>query len=216
MSIWDSRTDYGKHALEEQNLPDDPADLASQWLTQAMDADLQDANAMALSTVTAAGYPATRIVLLRAHDEHTYRFFTNYDSNKGQELAQNAKACALFYWPTLERQIRITGECQKVSEADSDAYFASRPRGSQLGAWVSPQSEIILNRAQLLEGVEKLEAKYPEVVPRPPNWGGYVLVAKEYEFWQGQRSRLHDRIRFRLTHESDEALPTWASCRLAP
>jgi pyridoxamine 5'-phosphate oxidase len=217
MSIWDTRTDYGKHALEENNLPSNPADLAQQWIQSALAAELPEPNAMALSTIDAEGFPATRIVLLREQIGDSYRFFTNYNSHKGEELAKNTKASLLFFWSTLERQIRVTGHCEKIPAADSDKYFASRPRDSQLGAWASPQSEIIASRTQLDEHIEMLRRQYPNEVPRPPHWGGYALTALKYEFWQGQKSRLHDRVIYTQTKDSAATSQlVWLTNRLAP
>lgn len=213
MSIWDARSNYGKHHLPDEGLPENPAELTAQWLEDALQAKLPDANAMALSTINAAGYPATRVVLLRDQHGHAYHFFTNYNSHKGRELAQNPKASLMFFWQPLERQMRITGTCEKISAADSDAYFASRPRDSQLSAWASTQSEAIQNREYLDEQMKHYAAQFPETVPRPPHWGGYALIAIEYEFWQGQASRLHDRI---IYQQSPTDAQRWLTNRLAP
>lgn len=213
MSIWDARSDYGKQELDAHHLPDDPAQLVEKWLSEAIAAGVPDANAMALSTVTAAGFPATRIVLLREQKSHEFRFYTNYESHKGQALAQNNKACLLFFWQPLERQIRITGHCERLSRQDSDTYFNSRPRASQLSAWASHQSEPIANREALMEKMAVYDKQFPDTVPRPDYWGGYGLVATEYEFWQGQANRLHDRFLYSAAPEN----PTqWLTKRLAP
>lgn len=213
MSIWNSRSNYGKQRLDVEDLPENPADMAQKWIDDAVAAGVPDANAMALSTVTASGFPSTRIVLLRAQKSHAYRFFTNYQSHKGQDIAQNNKACLLFFWQPLERQIRITGYCEKLPEQDSDEYFASRPRDSQLSAWASHQSEALENRDALSAQMKIYENKFPDVVPRPDYWGGYALIATEYEFWQGQPSRLHDRFHFTPNPEDDTQ---WLTKRLAP
>src|SRR4051812_31517986 len=167
---------------------------------------------MTLATVGAQGRPSARVVLLRKLDERGFCFFTNYESRKGQELAANPWAALLFWWGRLERQVRIEGEVERLSEAESDAYYHSRPLGSQLGAWASPQSQVIANRDFLEERLAGLESEYADhAPPRPPFWGGYRLVPTVFEFWQGGPHRLHDRLRYQLQTDG-----SWQIERLAP
>ena len=172
-----------------------------------------EVNAMTLATVDAKGKPSARIVLLKGYTHDGFVFFTNYESAKGQELSANPNAALLFFWKELERQIRIEGTVEKISEADSDAYFHSRPAGSRIGAWVSPQSKVIPGRNFLEENYQKLMMQYPDEnkVPRPPHWGGYIVKPVSFEFWQGRSSRLHDRLSF-----TQNAVGEWIRVRLAP
>lgn len=211
MSALEHRKDYGKHSLGEAEAGAEPEQLLLAWLQTAA-ASEPEPNAMVLSTVDASGRPSSRIVLLRGLGADGLRFFTNYHSRKGQELAGNANAALLFFWPGLERQVRVEGLVSRLSEADSDAYFASRPHGSQLGALASAQSEVIAGREVLEQRLAELAAVYPEgsAVPRPRHWGGYRLEPRAFEFWQGGASRIHDRLVF-TRHGS-----AWNVVRLSP
>ena len=184
-----------------------------QWFADARATGMseQDAISMTLATSGEDGQPTARIVLLKSFDEHGFVFFTNYDSRKGKELARNPQACLLFYWPPLWRQVRIEGLIEKVSGAESDEYFHSRPLGSQIGAWASDQSRAIENRAALEQRFEEFSAKFGDNVPRPPHWGGYRVTPAVIEFWQGQENRLHDRLWY-----ARKADGTWLIERLAP
>lgn len=176
-----------------------------------MSADIENANAMTLATATKDGRPSARFVMLKSYDEDGFVFFTNYTSQKGQELAENPQATLVFYWVQFHRQIRITGKVSKVAMVESEAYFNGRPRGSRLSALASDQSSVVENRQVLEEKVDELAARYEDVdVPHPPRWGGYRLVPDEFEFWQGRLDRLHDRFRFRKVSEE------WLIERLAP
>ena len=166
---------------------------------------------MTLATADRSGRPCARIVLLKSFDEQGFVFYTNYHSRKGDELAENSQACLLFYWPQLWRQVRIEGKAEKVSEAESDQYFHSRPLGSQTGAWASEQSTVIANRAALEKRFEEFDFKFGNSVPRPPHWGGYRVKPNVIEFWQGQENRLHDRLRYTLQDDG-----AWLIERLAP
>lgn len=211
-SIADLRKEYGAGGLTEADAGDDPFALFRRWFDAAQMAGLHEPNAMTLATCTPDGIPSARAVLLKGVDERGFTFFTNYDSRKGRELAANPRAALLFLWHPLERQIRIEGVVEVVTPAESDAYFATRPLGSRLGAWASPQSAVIPGREFLETQHAELTAKYPDgTVPRPSNWGGYRVVPSTIEFWQGRPSRLHDRVRF--TRKPGGA---WAKDRLAP
>jgi pyridoxamine 5'-phosphate oxidase len=200
------------HGLHESDVDSNPFNQFRSWLDQALAANLPQPLAMALATATNTGRPSVRMVLLRGFDERGFVFFTNYQSRKAQELANNPQAALVFYWPELDRQVRIEGIVQRISAEDSDTYFHSRERGSRLSAWASPQSEVIASREALESRVEELAAKYRDSeVPRPPHWGGYRLVAAAMEFWQGQPNRLHDRLRYRRV-DGD----AWLLERLAP
>ncbi len=200
------------HGLRESDVDPDPFNQFRSWLDQALAANLPQPFGMALATATNAGRPSVRMVLLRGFDERGFVFFTNYQSRKAQELANNPQAALVFYWPELDRQVRIEGTVQRISAEESDAYFQSRERGSRLGAWASPQSQVIASREALESCMEELAAKYRDSdVPRPLHWGGYRLVAEVIEFWQGQPNRLHDRLRYRRV-DGD----VWLLERLAP
>jgi pyridoxamine 5'-phosphate oxidase len=194
-------------------------DVAQTWLEQfdawfaeaVPQAVAGEANAMQVATVDASGRPSVRTVLLKGFDARGVVFFTNHESAKGRDLSQNPYAAAVLLWPSLERQVRLRGSVERVATAQTDAYFASRPRGSQLGAWASPQSSVIASRAELVAAEQAAEARFAGVaVPTPPHWGGYRISPEEVEFWQGRPDRLHDRIRYRL------AGGTWVTERLAP
>lgn len=212
MSLADLRKDYSLAGLLEQDLARDPFRQFEKWFQEAEAAKLIEPNAMTLATATRDGRPAARTVLLKSVDGRGFAFFTNYDSRKGRELAENARATLVFPWLALERQVIVEGTVTKVSREESDTYFHSRPRGSQLGAWVSQQSSIITGRAVLEDSLKLLEKKYAGAeVPLPPNWGGFRVVPESVEFWQGRRNRLHDRLRYRR-----DAAGSWQIERLAP
>ena len=210
--IADLRKEYMKETLSEHDVDRDPFQQFGKWWTEILETSAEEANAMTLATATPEGLPTARIVLLKGYDRNGFVFFTNYESRKGKELLENPHACLLFFWGVLERQVRIEGICEKVSEEDSDNYFHSRPEGSRIGAWVSPQSQVIAGREVLDEKLNAISAQYADgQVPRPPHWGGYVVVPRVIEFWQGRPSRLHDRIRYSL-----DAGGNWRIERLAP
>ena len=205
------RRDYSVGVLSEGDLPKDPLNLFAGWLQLAFDRKIPDANAMFLATIDQEGYPSGRIVLLRDATPEGLSFFTNYNSSKAGELARQPKASLGFFWSALERQVRIRGTIHKLTSDQSDAYFATRPRDSQIGAWASPQSEVIPDRDTLERAVAKYTAQFADqTIPRPPHWGGYQLVVETWEFWQGRPNRLHDRIRARISQG------TWKWERLAP
>lgn len=211
MSLQDLRRHYALKTLEHADLHPDPIEQFRYWLTEALDAQVLEPNAMTLATADAAGRPSARVVLLKGVDEQGFRFFTNYESRKAQELQSNPYAALAFAWLELERQVRIEGRVARVSREESEVYFQSRPHASQLGAWVSRQSEPIDGREVLEERFEALRAQYPEgEVPLPPFWGGYLIEPYAIEFWQGRESRLHDRFRYQ---RQDDA---WEITRLAP
>ncbi len=211
MSIASIRRDYQLKSLSEQDVLSDPIHQFTIWWEEALTAEIDEVNAMTLSTTKADGRPTARIVLLKGYDENGFVFFTNYESHKGQELINKPFASLLFFWKELERQVRIEGICEKISPDESDAYFYSRPLGSRLGAWASPQSQVIPNRELLEKQAEELLLKYSEgVVPRPPHWGGFRVVPDSIELWQGRSNRLHDRILY--TKEASN----WDLARLAP
>jgi pyridoxamine 5'-phosphate oxidase len=203
------RKSYEKHSLEVEDLKATPHEMLEFWLSEVE--ELHDYNAMVVSSVDASGQPHSRVVLLRGVNEDGLKFYTNYSSNKGQELEQNNKVALNFFWPTVERQVRVEGELHKLSDAESDAYFNSRPRESQIGAWVSPQSSTIESREVLNERFREFTDKFEgHAVPRPAHWGGYLIRAKNYEFWQGRPNRLHDRLSYKLVDG------VWTIGRMAP
>ncbi len=204
--------DYTRGALDEAGAAPNPFRQFDAWFTDAQAADIPDPNAMTVATATADGQPSARIVLLRGYDERGFVFYTNYESRKGQELAGNPVAALVFFWPALERQIRITGAVAQASRDETDRYFRGRPRGSRLGAWASPQSAAIVSRAEIEDRLRDLEQQYPgDDIPTPPHWGGYRVAPDAFEFWQGRPSRLHDRLRY--TRQPDGS---WRIDRLAP
>jgi pyridoxamine 5'-phosphate oxidase len=183
-------------ALDRDDLLDDAIEQFRRWLGDAERAGVALPNAMALATASADGAPSIRHVLLRGIDDEGFRFYTNHDSRKGRELAENPRAALVFLWKDLDRQVTVTGSVKRLSDTESDAYFASRPRDAQLGAWASHQSQVLRDRAELDERLGEVEARFPDDVPRPPNWGGYLVRPVTVEFWQGRRHRLHDRFRY--------------------
>jgi len=211
MSLADLRKDYTLAGLRRAELDTDPIRQFQKWFQQALDAGLLEPSAMTLATADQKGRPSARIVLLKGVDERGFLFFTNYESRKGRELAANPNAALVFHWAALERQVRVRGTVGRISREASEKYFVARPRGHQLSAWVSTQSEVISNRAVLEKRLEDFEQKYPDAVPLPPFWGGYALLPVEIEFWQGRLNRLHDR--FCYTKQAEGA---WLSERLAP
>lgn len=203
--------EYAKGELTEADLLPSPTAMLQTWLDSAEAAGVQEPYAMCVSTVNEAGQPSARFVLLRILDERGLVFFTGYESRKGQELDENPRICATFWWAAMERQVRIEGFVERTSAEESDAYFHSRPRKSQISAASSPQSHVIPDRAELEQRWAEIESLYPEgEIPRPENWGGFRIVPEYFEFWQGRRSRLHDRLTYRK--EGDE----WRNERLAP
>ncbi len=206
----DFRKSYELGELDEVQAENGPLALFHQWMDQAIAHDVSEPTAMTLATVGANGRPSTRVVLLKGCDERGMVWFTNYDSRKGEELAGNPFAALQFHWVEMERVVRIEGRVEKTSAQESDDYFKSRPLDSRLGAWASPQSQVISSRAVLVANAAKAAVQRGLNPDRPPHWGGYRLVPDRYEFWQGRRSRLHDRLRFKL-EGSD-----WVRERLAP
>jgi pyridoxamine 5'-phosphate oxidase len=204
------RVDYKRAALSERDAAENPFDQFTRWFDEALAAAVPEPNAMTLATVDEAGRPSARIVLLKSLDARGFVFHTNYDSRKGRELTANARVALLFFWPELERQIRIEGTARTVSATESDAYFAARPRASRIGAWASPQSAPIPDREWLEAAFVAAAARFAADVPRPPNWGGVRVEPDQFEFWQGRESRLHDRLVWSRTGNG------WTLRRLAP
>lgn len=209
-SVAQLRKSYERAELGEEASHADPLKQFDQWLTEAIAAEIPEPTAMTLATVAGNLRPSTRIVLLKGFDAKGLVWYTNYESRKGLELAGNPYAALQFHWVELERVVRIEGRVEKVSAEESDAYFASRPLDSRIGAWASPQSQVISGRNVLVANAAKYGAQFLLQPPRPPHWGGYRLVADEWQFWQGRRSRLHDRLRYRAEGEK------WVRERLAP
>jgi pyridoxamine 5'-phosphate oxidase len=211
MKLSEIRKEYTLKTLDIKDINPDPFHQFNTWFDEAVDAEVLEVNAMCLSTIGLDGFPAGRIVLLKGVD-HGFQFFTNYNSSKGKEIEANSKASLTFFWAELERQVRVTGTLEKVSDKESDAYFFSRPIGSQIGAWTSPQSEKIPDRIILERKITELQEKFSnEKISRPQHWGGYRLIPHRFEFWQGRSSRLHDRICFELMEDN-----SWELSRLAP
>jgi pyridoxamine 5'-phosphate oxidase len=210
--VKDLRRDYASRVLADDTLDPDPIAQFRVWFDEALAANLLDANAMSLATVSAAGEPSVRTVLLKGVDERGFTFFTHYASAKGRDLAANPRASLLFFWAALERQVRISGVAARVERAISEAYFASRPLESQLGAWAATQSAGVDSRAALEQGYDAASARFAgQPVPCPPEWGGYHVEAERMEFWQGRPGRLHDRILY-----VRDASGTWTRSRMAP
>jgi pyridoxamine 5'-phosphate oxidase len=210
-SIADLRKSYERAELNEDASSAVPGQQFSKWLEEAIAAQLPEPNAMTLATVGSDLRPSTRVVLIKGLDERGIVWFTNYDSRKGRELAGNPHAALQFHWVELERVVRVEGRVEKISDEESDAYFHSRPLDSRIGAWASPQSEVISGRSVLVANAAKFGAQFLLQPPRPPHWGGYRLLADRWEFWQGRRSRLHDRLRY-----TQQAGGDWLRERLAP
>ena len=204
------RTDYKKGALDEEHAEADPIRQFGRWWDEATKSQLPEVNAMTLATADEGGVPSARVVLLKGYDERGFVFFTNYDSRKGRELAENPRAALLFFWPELERQVRIEGLVEQVAPEESDTYYRSRPLTSRIGAWASPQSEPIPSKAWLMARAAEMGLRHGLNPARPPNWGGYRVRPALLEFWQGRPSRLHDRLLYAL---EDGA---WKRTRLAP
>ena len=209
--IADLRQEYARESLDEHNVALDPIAQFSRWFQEAMGSACAEPNAMTLATAEQDGRPSARIVLLKGFDARGFVFFTNYRSRKGRELALNPQGALLFHWIELERQVRIEGEVEMVAREESDEYYASRPLGSRLGAWASPQSEVIARREELQSRLSEVSAKFGDDPPRPEHWGGYRLAPDVVEFWQGRPNRLHDRVRY-----IRESATVWKIERLAP
>jgi pyridoxamine 5'-phosphate oxidase len=210
-SLAELRKNYSLGSLDEADLDRDPIRQFEKWFAQAIEAQLPEPNAMTLATVDSRGYPSARIVLIKGVDARGFVFYTNYESRKGREIAANPRASLLFHWIELERQVRIEGSVEKTSAEQSDAYYASRPLASRIGAWASEQSQEIESRAALEAREREIVAQYGETPPRPPHWGGYRVIPDTIEFWQGRPSRLHDRMRY--TRDGSGA---WQIARLSP
>nr|WKF57129.1 Pyridoxine/pyridoxamine 5'-phosphate oxidase [Paraburkholderia busanensis] len=211
-SLADIRKNYSLGSLDVADIDRNPFRQFDTWFDQAVAAQLPEPNTMTLATVDSRGRPSARIVLIKAVDERGFVFFTNYESRKGRELGANPYASLLFYWIELERQVRVEGSIVKTSAEESDAYFASRPLGSRIGAWASNQSQVIESRSQLETREREISARYGDAPPRPPHWGGYRLVPEAIEFWQGRPSRLHDRLLYTRSSEHGD----WQISRLSP
>lgn len=207
-SIADIRKDYRLKELSETNANQNAIDQFKVWWQEAVDSELEEVNAMTLATASADGLPSARIVLLKGFDQSGFTFFTNYNSFKAQQLAENPRACLVFFWKELERQVRVTGLIQKTDTATSDEYFNTRPEGSRIGAIASPQSQVIADRKWLEKKVE--EVKQKQLINRPDHWGGYIVKPVTIEFWQGRSSRLHDRLLYTCEEGG------WKIQRLAP
>jgi len=221
--IADIRKDYKLASLEEADVAANPIDQFTRWWNEAVASQIDEVNAMTLATANAAGVPAARIVLLKGYNPNGFIFFTNYESDKGKNLAQNPNAAIVFFWKELERQIRIEGTVQKVSAEESDRYFNSRPASSRIGAWASPQSAVIENRMVIEQNVERYSSIFAnDSIERPDHWGGYIVKPTSIEFWQGRSSRLHDRIKYTLENSAYNAATdtrtdlNWKIERLAP
>jgi pyridoxamine 5'-phosphate oxidase len=211
MALTDLRRDYDRDELDETKASSVPLEQFQRWLDEAIAAKLPEPSAMTLATVSAEGLPSTRIVLLKSYDDRGLVWYTNYQSRKGRELAERPHAALQFHWVELERVVRIEGPVAQVGYAESDAYFASRPLASRIGAWASPQSEVIAGRATLVAKAAEYGLKFGLHPPRPPHWGGYRLTPRRWEFWQGRQSRLHDRLCYRVDENGH-----WLRERLAP
>lgn len=211
MNIADLRKSYEKAELSETASDPDPLKQFERWLTEAISGEVPEPNAMTLATVGSNLRPSTRVVLIKGYDERGIVWYTNYNSHKGRELAGNPYAALQFHWVEMERVVRIEGIVEKVSDAESDAYFHSRPLDSRIGAWASPQSEVIDSRTVLVTNAAKYGAQFLLQPPRPPHWGGYRLKPDNWQFWQGRKSRLHDRLRYTLQGDGG-----WLRERLAP
>jgi pyridoxamine 5'-phosphate oxidase len=210
--IADIRKEYILHNLNEIDVAADAMEQFSRWWQDALKSEIVEVNAMTLATASADGLPAARIVLLKGFRDEGFQFYTNYDSFKGRQLLENPRACLVFFWKEIERQVRITGLVEKLSQRESDAYFKSRPVGNRIGAWASPQSEVIESSDWLLQRANQFEKNFEETgIPRPPHWGGYLVRPVTIEFWQGRPNRLHDRLLYSLQENGN-----WMIERLAP
>ena len=207
------RKSYERAELDESSSEAEPLRQFERWLREAIDGKLPEPNAMTLATVGEGGQPSTRVVLIKGYDERGIVWYTNYESRKGRELAASPLAALQFHWVELERVVRIEGRVERVTDGESDVYFASRPLDSRIGAWASPQSEVIASRLVLVTNAAKFATRYALNPPRPPHWGGYRLLPTRWEFWQGRKSRLHDRLCYRRPSSSHEG---WRRERLAP
>jgi pyridoxamine 5'-phosphate oxidase len=211
MDLSELRVSYTKAGLLEGDIDPDPFRQFDLWMTQALTMQLIEPNAMTLATTDSSGQPNARTVLLKSFDDRGFVFYTNYESRKAREISENAKVCLLFFWDRLERQVRILGSANRVSPAESDDYFASRPVGHQIGAWVSNQSSVIPNREALEQNLATVAKRFePGPVPRPPHWGGFRVTPSAFEFWQGRANRLHDRLEYVLSEGA------WVMRRLSP
>ena len=211
MNIANLRREYMRAGLDESDAVADPFAQFALWFDEAVASGLPLPNAMTLASADALGMPSARAVLLKGYGPEGFVFYTNYTSRKGRELTSNPRACLLFSWVELERQVRIEGPVERVSAAESDEYFATRPLGSQLAAWASPQSETVAGRPVLEAGFAAAQRRFGQAVPRPPGWGGYRVVPQSIEFWQGRENRLHDRLVYRYANGA-----RWTIARLAP
>lgn len=212
MSIADIRKDYQLKSLTESEVDPDPLKQFQQWWQDALQAKIEEVNAMTLATASPDGVPSARILLLKGLTPGGFVFFTNYNSFKGQQIAENPRACLVFFWKEVERQVRVTGLAERLTDKENDEYFHSRPEGSRIGAWASPQSQVIENREWLEKNTLKYQQQFAsQAVLRPPHWGGYVVKPIAIEFWQGRPNRLHDRIQYTLSDSGK-----WIIERLAP
>jgi pyridoxamine 5'-phosphate oxidase len=210
--IADIRKEYILHSLNEDDVAENAMEQFDRWWQEALKSEIIEVNAMTLATASADGLPAARIVLLKEFRDEGFLFYTNYDSFKGRQLLENPRACLVFFWKEIERQIRITGLVEKLSQGESDVYFKSRPAGSRIGAWASPQSEVIESSDWLLKRANQFEKNFAETgIPKPPHWGGYLVRPVTIEFWQGRPNRLHDRLLYSLQENGN-----WMIERLAP
>lgn len=211
-NIADIRKEYRRHSLSEHEVEHDPLAQFANWWDDAIKSEIEEVNAMTLASINAAGNPSARIVLLKGFDENGFVFFTNYNSHKGEELTRHPHACLVFFWAALERQVRIQGTVNRVSETENDVYFNSRPAESKIGAWSSPQSKVISNRDILEDNILLYRQEFADgIIPRPPHWGGFLVKPTLMEFWQGRPSRLHDRIQYTIQTDG-----SWLIERLAP
>ena len=204
------RHEFASQALDVKSIAQHPIDQLEKWIEEAVDSQILEPNAMVIGTVSKNGTPSSRVVYLRGLDKEGLKFYTNYESQKGREVEINSSVNALFFYPELERQIRVEGSIKKLTSEESDAYFNARPLESKLGAWASEQSSHLENREQLVERLNHFKEKFGEIVPRPPHWGGYLIKPERFEFWQGRPARLHDRIIYK------QSKGKWDTFRIAP